>query len=260
MTTGWRERLRSHPFAVEAWFDWSLALVFPWPREILEPFLGPGLELDLHGDHGFVAVALVQTRALRPAGFPRMLGRNFLLIGYRIFARYTTPEGRTLRGLRILRSDTDRRSMSWLGNLFTHYGYHHAGIRVTEDATSRRIEVRSDDGKADLRLRTHHAETSELPAGSVFSEWSEARRWAGPMPFTFDASERGVLRVEGRRSDWKPRPVSVEIEQLGFFAQPPFRDAGPPRLANAFLVENVPYRWEPGIFAPHPSARAVALT
>ena len=37
--------------------------------------------------------------------------------GYRIFTRYRTTAGRTLRGLRILRSDTDRLSMQLFGNL-----------------------------------------------------------------------------------------------------------------------------------------------
>lgn len=243
--------LRNHPFAVEAWFDWSLALVFAWPAELLAPLLGRGLELDTYAGHGFVAIALVQTKSLRPAGLPAWLGRDFFLTGYRIFARHRTAAGRSLRGLRILRSDTDRRTMVWVGNLFTHYHYHHARVRIDESEQTRTIDVRTADGAADLRLHQSHGICDELPAGSIFPDWHTARLWAGPMPFTFDAMPDGVLRVEGVRRDWKPRAVAVEIERLGFFDHAPFRAAGPPRLANAFLVERVPYRWEKGIFEPH---------
>lgn len=245
--------LRNHPFAVEAWFEWSLALVFAWPAPLLAPLLGRGLELDTYEGHGFVAVAVVQTKSMRPAGLPAWLGRNFLLTGYRVFARYRTAAGRSLRGLRILRSDTNRRTMVWAGNLFTHYNYHHAHVRIDEAEGSRWIDVRPSDGAADLRLRQELGPCETLPADSLFPDWHTARLWAGPMPFTFDAMPEGVLRVEGVRRAWKPRPVAVEIERLGFFDQPLFRSAGPPRLANAFLVEGVPYRWEKGIFEPHPT-------
>ena len=57
--------------------------------------LPPGLELDTYGGYGFVALALVQTRALRPAGVPRALGQDFLLAGHRIFVTFRSPGGRS---------------------------------------------------------------------------------------------------------------------------------------------------------------------
>jgi len=55
-------------------------------------------------------------------------GRDYALTGYRIFVRHRDRTGRTRRGLHILRSDTDRRSMKLGGNLLTHYRYRLAGI------------------------------------------------------------------------------------------------------------------------------------
>ena len=79
--------LRRHPFDMEAHFDFSLVLAYALPAAALEPLLAPGLELDRVGDLGILAVALVQTRDLRPAGWPRALGLDFFLSGYRVFAR-----------------------------------------------------------------------------------------------------------------------------------------------------------------------------
>src|ERR671922_291379 len=103
------ERLKRHPLAVEAHFRHSLVLTYAWPRQVLEPLLPPGLVLDRHHEFGFTAIALVQTERLRPAFLPASLGLDFFLIGYRIFVRVV--DAPSLRGLYILRSDTDRRTM-----------------------------------------------------------------------------------------------------------------------------------------------------
>ena len=116
--------LKRHPFPVVAEFEHCLVLTYAVDAPALQPLLPPGLLLDTLNDQdetGFLAIALVQTRRLRPAGFPRLLGRDFFLSGYRIFTTFHTPTGRTLRGLRILRSDTNRRLMACSGNLLTHY-------------------------------------------------------------------------------------------------------------------------------------------
>ena len=72
--------LKRHPIPIVAWFEDSLVLTYALPRERLRPLLPPGLELDGLGDFGFLAVALVQTRGLRPAGFPAICGQDFSLV------------------------------------------------------------------------------------------------------------------------------------------------------------------------------------
>src|SRR5215813_3719101 len=96
--------LKRHPFAVKAHFREVLVLAYAFPEELLRPLLPPGLELDAYEGFGFLAVALVQTESLRPFFLPKWMGQDFFLSGYRIFTRLRTWNGRTLRGLRILRS------------------------------------------------------------------------------------------------------------------------------------------------------------
>src|ERR1700744_1658663 len=116
--------LKNHPFPVEAFFDRSLVLTFAAPKEALERLIPPCLMLDTFEDRwGFIALAMVQTSGLRPKGFPRVFGSDFFLTGYRVFTRFTTEQGRRLRGLYILRSETDKKRMAFFGNLFTHYRY-----------------------------------------------------------------------------------------------------------------------------------------
>jgi hypothetical protein len=240
-----RTRLRRHPLPIRSHFELALVLTYALPAEVLEPQLLPGLALDRFGDVGFVAVALVQTRNLRPAFLPARLGLDFFLAGYRIFTRYDAGD-RQLRGLQILRSQTDSRIMTFFGNLLTHYNYRRTPVAVT----------RSDDGRltvdtGDLEVVADLATEATLPVHSPFADWKTARRFAGPLPFTFDHEREtnSIVRIEGVRQEWKPRPVNVEVKRIGFFDQPAFANASPV-LASAFYFEDIPYLWRRGVVAP----------
>ena len=100
------EFLKNHPFAVEAYFDSSTVLTFAVPKEQLQSLIPECLQLDTFQDKwAFVAVAMVQTKDLRPKGFPKFMGNDFFLIGYRVFVRYTTNAGKNYRSLYILKSE-----------------------------------------------------------------------------------------------------------------------------------------------------------
>lgn len=234
-------RLRRHPFAVSAHFRHSLVLAYARPASALEPLLPPTLEPDRHGELGFAAAAFVQTERMRPSLLPGSLGLNFFLGGYRIFVRVA---GRpSLRGLYILRSDTDRRLLTVFGNLFTSYRYRTVDAAFRLDGELLEVVVRPGVSiAADLSRRP-----GPLPPYSPFANVEEARRFAGPLPYTFHHEhETGrLLSVRGTRSAWDPQPVAVEVRELDFFSAGRF--GAEPILANAFYVSDVDYRWEGGV-------------
>lgn len=214
----------------------------------MRPLLPPGLILDTFGNLGFVAIAMVQTTRMRPRFLPAWMGQNFFLTGYRIFARLDTP-GASRRGLRILRSDTDNRLMAWSGNLLTHYGYRAAQVRLRESNGELEIGIRTPHAEADLEVTADIGhKPAPLPAGSPFSSASEARKFAGPLPYTFDYEKEtnSIVSVLGVRQNWDPQPVAVDVRRSTFFEREPFRRATPV-LANAFHLRDVPYRWERGV-------------
>jgi Uncharacterized conserved protein (COG2071) len=245
-----RERLKRHPVAVVGHFRHSLVVTYAFPEDLLRPLLPPGLALDSLEGNGFAAVALVQTERLRPSFVPARLGVSFFLSGYRIFVRRS---GRpSLRGLFILRSDTDRRSMVVLGNLLTHYRYRLARVSITERPGELDVEVRTPDAEADLHVIADlGGRPAPLPAGSPFRTLDEARRFAGPLPHTFDYEEstRSLVVVRATRTTWDPQPVGVDVRRATFFEGDPLRGAEPV-LANAFHVADVDYRWERGEIDP----------
>jgi hypothetical protein len=239
--------LKQHPFAVEAFFERSIVLGFALPLERLEPLVPTGLSLDSFEDlWGFLAVAMVRTRDLRPAGWPRWLGRAFSLVGYRIFVRYRTSEGKNLRGLYILRTETDRLGMQLSGNLFTRYDYRSTDL--TWDVEAEQIGLRSRRSELDVRVTRSSVEPG-LPESSPFRDWPEARRFAGPMPHTFSLGRRQneMVIIKGVRTNWNPRPLVVNRAEVGFLKRLGLGDA---YLANAFMVSDIPYLWERGRIDP----------
>lgn len=244
------EWMKQHPFAVEAFFERSVVLTYAFPKEQLEPFLPARLSLDTFQDEtAFVAVAMVQTKSLRPKGFPRWLGRDFLLIGYRIFVRYESRTGKRLRGLYILKSETDRKFMEVLGNLFTHYRYTKVDVAL-RDLGSRTTVLCATTGFA-VTVERGEQDEPPLPSGSPFSNWKEARRFAGPLPFTFSVipESQRVVMIEGVRQNWKPRPVPVMDHQVPFVLS---LTGEAPMLASVFMTENIPYSWKKGVIETWP--------
>lgn len=241
--------LKRHPLPINAFFRHSVVLTYALPKSLLEPLLPPGLALDTFKDYGFVAIAMVDTQSLRPAFCPRAFGQDFFLVGYRIFARYKSAAGRTLRGLRILRSDTNRSLMVHFGNRLTHYNYHLAKVDFQIQNQRMEIRIQTPQAEADLRLVADlGSRPAPLPDGSPFADLHEARLFAGPLPFTFDYEQKthSVVMIEGVRKDWRPQPIRVEVSENTFFQQPPFAGAKP-ILANAFHVENIEYQWRRGV-------------
>lgn len=235
--------LKNHPFAVEAFFESSLVLTFAIPKEQLETYIPECLQLDIFNDKwAFIAIAMVQTKNLRPKGVPEFMGNDFFLIGYRVFVRYTNNAGKNLRGLYILKSETDKKKMQFMGNIFTHYNYTTTDILQKESTNSK--EISSSKSKFKLTIDKTEEEIP-LPPNSPFADWKQARRFAGPLPFTFtyNSTTREVLIIEGVRQNWTPVPVKVIDYDFDFLNSIKLED---PILANAFVIKNIPYYWKKG--------------
>lgn len=252
LTGGWplthlMKYLKRHPFPVVATLDRVVAVSFAFPGNVLGPMVPDGLEIEEYEGLGFVTVALVWTRGLRPAGFPSWLGQDFFLAGYRIFTRLRDESGRRMRGLKIIGSETDKRQMVWLGNQMTGYNYRQVKVRAESEGTTTRIHaIRGDGGTTlDLSFDDHRGEI-DLPAGSPFPDWRTARRFAGPMPFTFSPEDDGsFVVIEGSRADWTPRPVALKEWKVSLFDEAPLKGVTP-LAANAFSVDDIAYRWQRG--------------
>lgn len=234
--------LKKHPFAIEAHFENSTVLTFAVPKEELKCLIPECLELDVFKDEwAFVAVAMVRAKELRAKGFPKIMGQNFFLIGYRIFVKYTNNTGKRLRGLYILKSETNKKKMEFLGNIFTKYNY--STTDISEDIDAYRT-IQSIKSEFYLKIGLEEKNIN-LPENSPFIDWKEARRFSGPLPYTFsyNKEKKEVLIVEGVRQNWKPKPLNIVDYNFSFLNRFNFKHC---ELANAFVIKNIPYYWKKG--------------
>ena len=256
-------KLRSHPFAVSAHFQEALVLTYACDVGALQPLVHPGLTLDTYETHdrplGFLAIAMVQVRRLRPAVLPAWMGQSFFLAGYRLFVKRRGPDGRTRRGLQILQSQTDRHLMVLLGNLFTRYNYRRYDVRMQREADRLLVRVQHGRSEPPELQATAELQQAALPPGSPFAHERDARRFAGPLPWTFDLDPHtyALIAIKGVRQHWQPRLVTVEVPHNRLLQRPPFNDATP-TLASAFHVSGIDYHWQRGvretITTPRPDA------
>jgi hypothetical protein len=132
--------------------------------------------------------------------------------------------------------------MEFLGNIFTHYNYTTTDIIQSADQYSKRIS--SVQSGFELVIGQAVGEVS-IPETSPFTDWKDARKFAGPLPHTFTChkEDKTVLIIEGVRQNWKPEPVQVESYYFTFLDSLQLQEVV---LANAFEIRNIPYYWKKG--------------
>ncbi len=226
------------PFPVEAHFRSSLVLTYYIPRQCVEAMLPAVFELDLvNEDMAAIAVALVDTQSLRPAGWPSSLGRDFVLAGYRLFVRYPRAEGGVRRGLYILGSQTNKKSMKILGNSLTAYRYEYLPIRFEQEG-----EICTIEAADAMRIKADFSEHRFEP-NAVFDSLDLAKKFAGPMPwtFSFQPEQNRVSMVRGQRSLWKPKIAKILHSDIPKLGELGLEDAV---FSHAFHVHKIDYLWK----------------
>ena len=138
-----------------------------------------------------------------------------------------------------------------IGAVRVGVNWRYSPAEMTRRGDALSIHIRTSDGAADLKVTADLGATDEqLPPGSVFTSAHDARRFAGPLPFTFDyeQSTHSIVMIKGQRQGWSPRLVPVQVEQANFLEAPPFVESRP-TLCSAFCVHDIPYRWLRGVRA-----------
>ena len=129
-----------------------------------------------------------------------------------------------------------------MGNIFTHYNY--TTTDIIQIQNNHITEINSIQSKFKITFETPTEEVL-LPQNSPFKDWKEARRFAGPLPFTFtyNQDKKEVLIIEGVRQNWIPNPIKVIDYNIPLLHDLNLNQI---TLANAFVIKNIPYFWKKG--------------
>lgn len=233
--------LPKHKFEMKAHFERMVMFTFTVPKEELKSLIPACFELDVLDDKwGMITLAFVKAKGLKPVFLPEFMGNDLIISGYRIFVKYTDKREKRLRGIYIIKSETDSFKIGTFGNVFTNYNFSRSKMELNE--FGEKGEVKSNNTGIEIKYDLGH---DALPEGSPFNDFKIARRYVGPLPYTFsyDDKKKEVIIVKGERSNWKPLPVKVTSMKIPFLDQFNFSEI---KLANAFELKDIPYKWEKG--------------
>src|SRR5258708_12429138 len=126
--------------------------------------------------------------------------------------------------------------MKLAGTLLTHSRYRLASIDIAPAAGRLDVRITTPAAEADLCVTAYLADRpAPLPPTSPFRSDRDARRFAGPLPWTFDYEPQtsSIVMIRGRPSQWPPHPVPVEAKPCPLLQPPPLPPPAP-RLPTAF--------------------------
>ena len=98
-------------------------LAYRVPAERVSHLVPGGLELVTWGRWAFWNVVACRVEAMRPTGFPHLLGSTYYHVAYRLYVRAQTP-GETIEGLYFVHSDADKLGLCIMGNRATDFRFH----------------------------------------------------------------------------------------------------------------------------------------
>jgi hypothetical protein len=214
-----------------------LLLSYRTPADSVGHLVPRGLELITRGGFAFWNVVACTVEHLRPAGLPEWCGVSYHHVAYRLHVQARTAAGDgTLRGLYFVRSDADSNLVGRLGNLFTDFRFHPAGVELAsrdgvltvavqgrgERPDPRDGEPAGDAGDAIARVSVDgNIGAPALAPGSPFASVAEAERVLryAPLAMSVDLDGRYLRLAEVIRDEaaWSERPVRVLESHFRFF-------------------------------------------
>ena len=191
---------------------------------------------------GMAGICLIRLRDIRPALVPALLGAASENAAHRIAVEWD-EDGEVRQGVFIPRRDTSS-VLNRLagGRLFP--GVHHAAeFRVWETGSRFKLEMRSADGTAFVRVLARVAD--ELPPDSVFRTIDEASAFFQSGALGWSACPRSgeFDGLELRCAEWRMEPLVVEHVESSFFANHELFPAGSAEFDSAFLVRGLAHEW-----------------
>lgn len=234
--------MRPLPFSIKARFDFFLVLLYAVDLQKAKELLAAPLVHEEHNGKGLMAVAFVKTTHFRPAFLPSWLGMSFTLTGFRHMASYRRTNGKMIRGLKIIRSFTDKKIMVKSGAGLSEYQFQYNPVTVRTEGSQIKIEGTG----IKITAKESGGREIPLPDHSVFESWVYARKFAGPLLYTFEINKKEISITEGSRHHWQPVPVEIIEAETPFFDEAPY-DKLEPVLSGAYLVKNIPYSWKKAV-------------
>lgn len=204
--------------------------------------LPPPFRPKIVGGFAVAGICLIRLAALRPAFLPAGFGIRSENAAHRVAVEWE-EEGAVREGVFIPRRDTNSRLNQRAGGRLFPGVHQAADFRVWETGQRFKLEMRSADGAAFVRVLARLTDT--LPRGSVFGTLAGATRFfqAGAVGWSARARPGVFDGLELSCAAWRLEPLAVEHVESSWFNDAKLFPPGTAEFDSAFLLRDIAHRW-----------------
>jgi Uncharacterized conserved protein (COG2071) len=195
----------------------------------------------VHG-WGMAGICLIRLGGIRPAFLPSVGGLRSENAAHRIAVEWD-ENGTSREGVFIPRRDTNSLLNRLAGGRLFPGVHHTASFSVYETANRFKLEMRSHDGSASVRV--HARVVDEFPAGSIFQSLEEASDFFrhGALGWSSRTSDNAFDGLELSCDEWRMEPLAIERVKSSFFENREIFPADSVKFDSAFLMRDIAHEW-----------------
>ncbi len=189
-------------------------------------------------------ICLIRLEAIRPKGFPHLIGLTSENAAHRIAVEWEGEAGQIREGVFIPRHDTSSALNALAGGRVFPGVHHHTAFTVSDHDGE--ISVRVDAENFDSPLvELHASETDTFPATSIFGSLSVSSQFfeAGCQGYSPRADSCTLDGIRLQVDDWRVSPLTVHQLRSAFFDDPARFPPGTIQFDHALLMRDVPHEW-----------------
>ncbi len=228
--------------AIEGTIARRILLNFRADPAVVRRVVPTPLEHDLVGEHAVVGVCLIRLERVRPRGLPEIIGLSSENMAHR-FAIVAKRNGIDTPGVYISRRDTDSAFVRILGGR-VFPGYHHgASFEVDDDGDRLSMNIRTEDGAADVRLTGRASDA--WPQSQLFPRLADASRFfeRGACGYSCGRDGHSLEGLELRTMEWNVRPFAVDEVHAAYFEDTLRFPPGSIAFDHALIMRGLRHEW-----------------
>lgn len=210
--------------------------------DALRRFLPAPFRPQLVNGIGIGGICLIRLNEVRPKMLPRFLGTSSENAAHRIAVEWDHA-GELRTGVYIPRRDTSSRLNTLLGGRVFPGVHHHAKFTIDDRGSQYSIQMRSDDGEAQVAVAGRCCE--RFPANSVFESLEEASDFfeCGSVGYSATTSGDKYDGLELRSFQWNVEPLAVERVESSLFDEGGAFPTGAAEFDSALLMRRIEHEW-----------------
>lgn len=212
--------------------------------DVVQRLLPAPLEVDRQHGHAIAGICLIRMEHLRPQGVPSALGLASENMAHRVAIQYPGSDGMR-PGVFIWRRETDRKMVELLGGRLFPGVHHHAQFEVEESADRLVMDVKSEDGEADVHFAARL--TDEWKPTQSFDSFEDVSGFfrKGDCGFSCSLRGDGLEGLQLKTLQWNMTPLDVESQYSAFYSDPQRFPAGSIEFDCGLLMRGIPHEWHP---------------